>query len=174
MGKCLENGPTEEKGGRHLASRCPLCGKEEESLDHLLLHCSKTHKLWTVVFAIFGVNWVLPSSLKETLLGWKDPFARKILKKIWMVAPLCLFWTIWRERNRTVFKDVLTSTQRMKNSLVFALWSWQVYLGLEYYRFFGLFGHYIGTSLASFPFHLACFFWSLLYFLYTFGFFPSF
>ena len=106
----------------YLASRCPLC-EREESLDHLLLHCTKTHELWTVVFAIFGVNWVVPSSIREPLLGWIGPFARKILKKVWMAAPLCLFWTIWRERNRVVFKDILPSAQRMKNSLVFALWS---------------------------------------------------
>ena len=29
--------------GRHLASRCPLCGKEEESLDDMLLHCPKVY-----------------------------------------------------------------------------------------------------------------------------------
>ena len=44
--------------------------------------------------------------------------------KLWMAVPLCLFWTIWRERNRVVFEDVLLSAQRMKNSLVCALWSW--------------------------------------------------
>ena len=78
-----------------------------------------------MLFAIFGVNWVLPSSIRETLLGWIEFFARKILKKFLMMAPLCLFWTIWKERNRAVFEDVLPLAQRIKDSLVFGLWSWE-------------------------------------------------
>ena len=35
-----------------------------------------------------------------------------------------LIWIIWRERNRAVFEDVVASAQRMKNSLIFTLWSW--------------------------------------------------
>ena len=29
-----------KKRGRDLANRCFLCGKDEETIDHLLLHCS--------------------------------------------------------------------------------------------------------------------------------------
>ena len=71
-----------KKRGRHLASRCPLCGKEEENLDHLLLLCTKVKEIWAVFFVIFGVNWVLPYSITETLIGWKGPFAGKTMKKI--------------------------------------------------------------------------------------------
>lgn len=42
------------KSGRHLASRCPLCGKEEENIDHLLLHYSEVQDLWAFLFTIFG------------------------------------------------------------------------------------------------------------------------
>ena len=79
-----------KKRGRHLASRCSLCRKEEEKLDHLLL-CTKTQELWAVLFSIFRVNWVFPCFIRESLLGWRGPFARKVLKKIWMATPLCLF-----------------------------------------------------------------------------------
>ena len=37
-----------------------------------------------------------------------------------------LLWTIWKERNGVVFDDLVASTQRMKNSLIFALWSWAI------------------------------------------------
>ena len=42
-----------KKRGRHLANRCPLCGKEEESLDHLLLRYSKVYNLWALCFLQF-------------------------------------------------------------------------------------------------------------------------
>ena len=44
-----------KKRGRRLTSRCLLCGKDEESLDHLLLHCPKVYNLWPLIFMIFGV-----------------------------------------------------------------------------------------------------------------------
>ena len=31
--------------------------------------------------------------------------AGKKRKKAWKAAPLCLFWTLWKERNRRAFED---------------------------------------------------------------------
>ena len=45
-------------------------------------------------------------------------------KKIWMAAPLCLFRTLWPERNRVVFKNEVTSIQRIKANFVTNLWTW--------------------------------------------------
>ena len=45
-------------------------------------------------------------------------------KKIWMAAPLCLFWTLWQERNIAAFEDVTPSAQRMKTTFLCTLWSW--------------------------------------------------
>ena len=41
-----------------------------------------------------------------------------------MVAPLCLFWTVWQARNRVAFEDVALSTHRMKITFLCILWSW--------------------------------------------------
>ena len=38
-------------------------------------------------------------------------------------GPLCLFWREWKVRNRIVFKDEIFSTQKVKTSFVFLLWS---------------------------------------------------
>ena len=59
-----------KKWGRTLANRCFLCGKDEETIDHLLLHCSMARLQWDFLLAIFGVNWVFPKSVSETLLSW--------------------------------------------------------------------------------------------------------
>ena len=34
-------------------------------------------------------------------------------KKAWKVAPLCLFWTFWRERNRKVFDNCESMDQTL-------------------------------------------------------------
>ena len=48
----------------------------------------------------------------------------KKCKKIWMAAPLCLFWTLWRERNRVVFENEVTSVHRINANFVTNLWTW--------------------------------------------------
>ena len=36
-----------KKRGFHLASKCPFCGREEEELEHLLIHCPSIWGQWT-------------------------------------------------------------------------------------------------------------------------------
>ncbi|RVW63007.1 hypothetical protein CK203_059285 [Vitis vinifera] len=57
--------------------RCYLCGIAEETVDHLLIHCTKARALWELLFNLFGVMWVLPSSVKEILLRWHGVFVGK-------------------------------------------------------------------------------------------------
>lgn len=44
--------------------------------------------------------------------------------KVWRGAPLCLFWTVWRERKRVAFENEDLSIQMMKFSFVSNLWFW--------------------------------------------------
>ena len=62
---------------------------KEESIDHILLHCELARSLWNL-FSLFGVSWVLPSSVREALLGWLGSCVGKKRKKVWLSAPLCL------------------------------------------------------------------------------------
>ena len=41
-----------------------------------------------------------------------------------MAAPLCLFWTLWLERNRVTFENEVPSAHRMKSFFLFTLWGW--------------------------------------------------
>ncbi|RVW50950.1 hypothetical protein CK203_071256 [Vitis vinifera] len=58
-----------KRRGWNLANRCFLCCAEEEMINHILIHCSKARVLWELVFALFGVNWVLPLLARDTLLA---------------------------------------------------------------------------------------------------------
>lgn len=105
-----------------LANRCYFCQVDEESIDHLLLHCEKTRALWEMFFTLFGVSWVFPSSIRETLLGWNGPFVGKKRKTIWRANPLCIFWTVWKVRNIISFEDDMLSIPRLKAFFVYLLW----------------------------------------------------
>ena len=96
-----------------LANRCFLC-HIQEPIDHILLHCDKVRILWLLLFSLFGISQMLPSSVKETLLGWRDYFVKRKRKKVWGVASLCLFWTIQKEGNRRYFDNKEFSNQWLK------------------------------------------------------------
>ena len=57
------------------------------------------------------------SSLERSCCGKKR-------KKIWLAAPLCLFWNLWRARNSLVFENEVPSAQRLKANIVTNLWYW--------------------------------------------------
>ena len=112
-----------QKRGWVMANRCFLCHKSEETIDHLLIHCEKTREVWMVFLSFFGVSWVFPRSVKETLVGWRGSFVGKKRKVVWQLGPLCLFWVIWKARNSIAFEDCELSIQKLKASFVYFLWS---------------------------------------------------
>ena len=44
--------------------------------------------------------------------------------KLWRAVPLCLFWAIWKERNRVVFDDEAFSKSRLKSCFLFSFSAW--------------------------------------------------
>ena len=110
--------------GMEFANRCFMCEEEEETIDHLLIHCKFAKVLWDLFLSIVGISWVFPHSVLNNLLAWQGASVGKKRKKIWLAAPLCLFWNIWRARNRLVFENEVPNAQRTKASFVTNLWSW--------------------------------------------------
>ena len=92
-------------------------------MDHLLLHCTMTRVLWDLLFFLFGVSWVLPTFVRDSLLGWKGSFLAKDRRKVWKAGPLCIFWLVWKARNGSVLRDEVLSIQRLKSSFEHLFWS---------------------------------------------------
>ena len=70
---------------------------------------------------------------------------RKKAKAIWRVAPLLLFWAIWKERNKIIFEDVTFYLLKLKLSVIRSLFTWAGFIPnadidfirLLVYRFYG-------------------------------------
>ena len=90
--------------GFDFVDQCIMCRCNGEMVNHLLLHCEKAYQLWSLVFRSFGISWVLPRSVANTLFGWWNWFG-KHSSSAWNLAPLCLMWCIWREQNWRTFED---------------------------------------------------------------------
>ena len=52
-----------------------------------------------------GISWVFPKLVKGALFHWKGSFVGKKRLKIRKYVPLCIFWTIWKERKCIAFRD---------------------------------------------------------------------
>ena len=113
-----------KRRGMTFANRCFMCEEEEETIDHLLIHCKFAKMLWDLFLSIVGISWVFPHSVLHTLLAWQGATVGKKHKQIWLAAPLCLFWNLWRARNRLVFENEVPFAQRIKANFVTNLWSW--------------------------------------------------
>ena len=66
--------------GWKIPNKCYLY-KEEETSDYILIHCSKARLLWQLIFAFFGIQWVMHSLVREVLLIWYKSFVGKRQKK---------------------------------------------------------------------------------------------
>ena len=64
------------------------------------------------------MQWVLHSSIKRNLIGWHGAFVSKRKEKAWRAAPLCLMWTLWKERNERVFNETERFDQALKFSFL--------------------------------------------------------
>ena len=113
-----------KRRGRALANRCFLCVEDEEAIEHLLFHCKKAKTLWDLFLLIVGTSWVFLRMVLHNLLAWQGALMGKKHKKIWMATPLCMFWTLWCERNRVVFENGVTYAQRLKANFPSNLWTW--------------------------------------------------
>ena len=112
-----------KRRGRALANRCFLCEEDEEDINHLLLHYKKARMLWDLLLSIVGTSWVFPNSVIQMLLSWQGAPVGKKRKNIWIAAPVCLFWTVWHNRNMLVFENRATSDQRTKFLFLSKLWT---------------------------------------------------
>ena len=66
---------------------------------------------------------MLPASVKMMLLGWNGSFVGKKRKEVWRADPLCIFWTVWKVRNKIAFEDDVLSIQTLESSFIYFLWS---------------------------------------------------
>ncbi|GFS36239.1 hypothetical protein Acr_00g0044890 [Actinidia rufa] len=103
---------------------CYMCKRNAESTDHLLIHCDVASELWRCVYAIFGVQWVMPATIKELFACWSQGRSRGGRRLAWRVVPLCLCWRIWRERNLRVFEDIENSLIFLNASFISLLFLW--------------------------------------------------
>ena len=71
-----------------------MCKCNNETVDHLFLHCPVAMDLWAMIFGLFGVCSVMPKSVVELLACWQGRFGRYCSGYILIIVPHCLMWCL--------------------------------------------------------------------------------
>ncbi|KAK2662917.1 hypothetical protein Ddye_001491 [Dipteronia dyeriana] len=90
------------------SKQCVLCNLEDETVDHLFLHCKWTWELW-----LKGMSWWIVSccpskSVIEWMNGWSGLCPKNSYARAWCLLFFAIVWIVWEVRNRMVFNGKMT------------------------------------------------------------------
>jgi hypothetical protein len=79
---------------------CNLCLKDDETTNHLFIHCEYTQYIWKEILSSlkFLDAWNI-STLEENLLQWFTIYPKM------RYIPFLVCWRIWKYRNKILFEN---------------------------------------------------------------------
>ncbi|XP_056698251.1 uncharacterized protein [Spinacia oleracea] len=105
-------------------SLCVLCESYQECHNHLLLQCDFADTLWKWWLNLWGIKWVLPSTIKLAYEQWQHPNHGNFFKKVWKAAFFIIIWSIWKERNMRIFEQKASPPCDIQNLILLRISWW--------------------------------------------------
>ncbi|XP_026378924.1 uncharacterized protein LOC113273413 [Papaver somniferum] len=81
---------------------CPICKREVEDSDHLLVSCSYAFEVWTHFINSFKVSWFAPNTVKGFFEAWSLNNLPGRCKEVWWKTIYGVIWHLWKERSKRV------------------------------------------------------------------------
>lgn len=76
----------------NLANRCVLCLREEESVDHLFVHCALPHRVWGSFLSPLNISWSFPSHFYDLIAKWWIRGLARLHATIWSFLLGAICW----------------------------------------------------------------------------------
>lgn len=102
---------------------CVLCRKEEETRDHMLMHCPFTC-IWFKTPEELGLMWVVPRSTRKLFVLDIGLDIGKRGSIFWSVRVRGIFWLILLERNSRIFDDIAELAEEWWEKIKFKASVW--------------------------------------------------
>ena len=94
------------------------CNAHEETLQHLLDSCPLANQLWEKASFRCQRRCKLENKITNSIRQWqRDPYKSEILNHLWRLVPELVLWSIWKERNKRIFKNQCSSIDNIWNLL---------------------------------------------------------
>ena len=91
-----------------------------DKFNHLTTYFKHPPHVW----ALFGLQWVIPHGVSDLFSSWQGSFGGHWSIDLWRAVPYCVLWCIWRERNSRCFKGKEGSSSDLKSLLLHTLLEW--------------------------------------------------
>ena len=85
--------------------------------------CKFVHTLWSEVFYLFGIQWVMPKTIVSLLSTWWNRLGIHS-SNVWNMVPACLMWLTWKEHNAQTFEDNKRTVDLLKSLQTRTLFEW--------------------------------------------------
>ncbi|PWA41098.1 hypothetical protein CTI12_AA559960 [Artemisia annua] len=103
---------------------CPLCKGNVETIDHLFVHCKISLSIWWALVEGWGCMWVIPRSITDLFVWWKDMAKVIKCKEVWFMAFFSVLWHIWEARNKAVFSEKEVTSSQIIDLVKFRTGGW--------------------------------------------------
>lgn len=105
---------------------------EEESVDHLFVHCPVAYKVWGFLLSHLRIALVLPLHFSELISGWWILDLECVLASIWSFLPGAICLGLWKERNHKIFEGKSRCLEDIYLSIYKVLFDWvSIRMGFE-------------------------------------------
>jgi len=84
---------------------CPLCTKEVKTIQHLLITCEVTQRLWVKCDKWLAISSVRKIEVDSNFWGLSLSIFSAKANKVWKGMWLALAKGIWNHRNRLIFNN---------------------------------------------------------------------
>ncbi|KAJ0680603.1 putative reverse transcriptase zinc-binding domain-containing protein [Helianthus annuus] len=85
---------------------CPLCGSDDESVDHLFIACQAASVIWNGISSWCKIPNIFAFSIKDLLGIYKEIRASESKKEAVQGIILIACWSLWRARNNLMFSHI--------------------------------------------------------------------
>ncbi|XP_026416724.1 uncharacterized protein LOC113312186 [Papaver somniferum] len=102
-----------KKRGMNIASRCYLCLKDQDSINHLLWNCDYGKNFWRCIGGIFSFK--NPKSYDDIMKFCKDKSS--VIQEVWHIAAFNIMVDIWFTRNKLFFENIIPDSKKAQQKI---------------------------------------------------------
>ncbi|CAN0891450.1 Putative ribonuclease H protein At1g65750 [Linum grandiflorum] len=113
-----------QRRGMQLANRCVMCGICNETVEHLLIHCTFSAKVWTKLSSAISLFGPHQWEICDFIQAWEGMRCDSRFNDAMKVLMHATFWCLWLERNDRIFNDKVKSSQQVFHKIVWSVCSW--------------------------------------------------
>uniref|UniRef100_A0A7C8ZX61 Reverse transcriptase zinc-binding domain-containing protein n=1 Tax=Opuntia streptacantha TaxID=393608 RepID=A0A7C8ZX61_OPUST len=87
-------------------NKCTFCSNHSEDINHLLLSCQISWRVWKAIAEELGGQITCPNSIRSFYADWLNQrFANRTRRKLWIATFFATIWSLWMKRNGIIFNQ---------------------------------------------------------------------